>query len=59
MIKIHALLIKNEFLKFIILKLIVIFYLFRNRLFIANINKILYKNEFNRKFNLIYLKRIK
>ena len=30
----------------------------RNRSFIANINKILYKNEFDRKFNLFHLKRI-
>ena len=46
-------------MKFIILKLIAIINYFRNRSFIANINKILYKNEFDRKFNLSYLKRIK
>ena len=59
MIKIHVLLINNEFLKFIISKFIAIVNYFRNRSFIININKILYKNEFDRKFILFYLKRIK
>ena len=59
MIKIHILLINNEFSKFIILKLIAIINYFRNRLFIININKILYKSELDRKLNLFYLKRIK
>ena len=59
MIKIHALLINNEFSKFIISKFIAIVNYFRSRLFIININKILYENEFNRKFNLSHLRRIK
>ena len=59
MIKIHALFIDNKFLKFMILKLIAIVNYFYNHSFIVNINKILYENEFNRKFNLSYLKRIK
>ena len=59
MIKIHALLINNEFSKFMILKLIAIINYFRNRSFIININKILYKNKLNRKSDLFYLKRIK
>ena len=49
----------NEFLKFKISKFIAIINYLRNRLFIVNINKILYKNEFNRKFDLFHLKRIK
>ena len=40
-------------------KFITIVNYFRNRLFIVNINKILYKSEFDRRFNLFYLKRIK
>ena len=59
MIKIYALLINNEFSKFIILKLITIINYFYNYSFIININKILYKNELNRKLDLFYLKRIK
>ena len=60
MIKVYALLINNEFSKFIILKLITIVNNFHNRLFIININKISYKSELNnRKLNLFYLKRIK
>ena len=59
MIKAHALFINNEFSKFMILKFIIIVNYFRNRSFIININKILYKSEFNRKFDLSYLKRIK
>ena len=59
MIKIYILLINNEFLKSIILKLIIIINYLYNRSFIANINKILYKSELNRKFNLFYLIRIK
>ena len=59
MIKFYALLINNEFLKFIISQLIIIITYFRNRLFFININKILYENELNRKFNSFYLKRIK
>ena len=59
MIKIYALLINNEFSKFIILKFITIINYFRNRSFIININKISYKNELNRKFDLFHLKRIK
>ena len=57
-IKTHALLINNEFSKFIILKLITIVNYLRNRSFIININKILYENELDRKFNLFHLKRI-
>ena len=59
MIKVHALLINNEFSKFIILKFIIIVNYFHNYLFIVNMNKISYKSEFDRKFNLFYLKRIK
>ena len=59
MIKAHALLINNEFSKFIILKLIAIINYFRNRSFIININKILYKSELDRKSDLSHLKRIK
>ena len=59
MIKIHSLLINNEFSKFIILKFIAIINYFYNRSFIVNINKILYKSELDRKFNLFHLKRIK
>ena len=59
MIKIHALLINNEFLKFIISKFIAIVNYLYNRLFIININKILYKSEFDRKFDLFHLRRIK
>ena len=59
MIKIKILLINNEFLKFIILKFIAIINYLYNRLFIVNINKILYENEFDRKSNLFYLKCIK
>ena len=40
-------------------KFIAIINYFRNRLFIINMNKILYKSEFDRKFNLFHLKRIK
>ena len=58
-IKVYPLLINNEFLKFISLKFIAIINYFRNRSFIVNINKILYKSELNRKFDLFYLKRIK
>ena len=42
-----------------ILKFIIIVNYLRNRLFIVNINKILYENEFDRKFDLFHLKRIK
>ena len=59
MIKVHALLINNEFSKFIISKFITIINYLRNRSFIANINKILYESELNRKFDLSHLKRIK
>ena len=59
MIKVYALLTNNEFSKFMISKLIAIINYLRNRLFIVNINKILYKNEFNRKSDLFYLKYIK
>ena len=59
MIKVYILLINNELSKFIISKFITIINYFRNRLFVAIINKILYKNEFNRKFNLFHLKYIK
>ena len=59
MIKANALLIDNEFLKFMISKLIAIVNYLRNRSFIVNINKILYENKFDRKFNLFHLKRIK
>ena len=59
MIKAYALLIDNEFLKFMISKLIAIVNYLRNRSFIVNINKILYENKFDRKFNLFHLKRIK
>ena len=58
MIKVHALLIDNEFSKFMILELIIIVNYLYNRSFIANINKILYESELDRKFNLFYLKRI-
>ena len=59
MIKVYALLINSEFSKFMILKFIAIVNYFRNYSFIININKISYKSEFNRKFNLSHLKRIK
>ena len=59
MIKVYVLLINNKFSKFMISKFIAIVNYFRNRLFIINMNKILYKSELNRKFNLFYLKRIK
>ena len=59
MIKIHVLLINSELSKFIILKFIIIINYLYNYSFIANINKILYKNKFNRKFNLFHLRRIK
>ena len=59
MIKIHVLFINSEFSKFMILKFIIIVNYLYNRLFVVNINKILYKNEFNRKFDLFHLKRIK
>ena len=59
MIKVYVLLINNKFSKFMISKFIAIVNYFRNRLFIININKILYKSELNRKFILFYLKRIK
>ena len=59
MIKIHILLINNEFSKFMISKLIMIVNYFRNRSLIANINKILYENKFDRKLDLSHLKRIK
>ena len=59
MIKAHALLINNKFLKFMILKLIAIVNYLRNRSFIININKILYENELDHKFDLFYLRRIK
>ena len=59
MIKVHILLINNEFLKFIISKFIIIVNYLHNRSFIININKISYKSELDRKFNLFYLKRIK
>ena len=59
MIKAHVLLINNKFSKFIILKFIIIINYFRNRSFIVNINKILYESEFDRKFDLFHLKRIK
>ena len=59
MIKIYVLLINNELSKFMILKFIAIVNYLRNRSFIININKILYKSEFNRKFILFYLKYIK
>ena len=59
MIKIYILLINNEFSKFIILKFIAIINYLYNYSFIININKNLYKNELNYKFNLFYLKRIK
>ena len=58
MIKVYALLINNELSKFIILKLIAIINYFRNRSLIVNINKISYKSEFDRKFDLFHLKRI-
>ena len=59
MIKIYVLLINNELSKFIILKFIIIINYLYNRSFIVNINKILYKSEFDRKLNLSHLKRIK
>ena len=58
MIKIHALIINNEFLKFMILEFIAIVNYFDNYSFIININKILYESELDRQFNLFYLKRI-
>ena len=59
MIKAHAFLIDNELLKSIILKLITIINYLHNYSFIANINKILYENKRDRKFNLFHLKFIK
>ena len=59
MIKVYVLLINNELLKFIISKFIIIINYLHNRSFIVNINKILYESEFDRKFNLFYLKCIK
>ena len=58
MIKVHALLIDNEFSKFMISELIIIVNYLYNRSFIVDINKILYESELDRKFNLFYLKRI-